>query len=172
MRNEAGFTLIELMVTLVVLAVALSVAVPSFANLVRNQRLTGTANDLAGALARARSEAVATGAPTRLCPSDNPGSNNPCTGGMDYSDGWIVAVDANRDDTIDMTDDRLVRAWQGPDFAVDGFDGPADVTYDSQGLKIGNAANFDLKAAGCGNTWQRRISVNPVGNFNTQRQSC
>lgn len=173
-RGARGFTLIELIIAVVVLGVALAVAVPSFANLLRSQRLTGTANDLAGALARARSEAIATGAPVRLCPSNNPAANAPCTGGTSYTAGWVVAVDADRDGAIDVsTADRLVRAWQGPDYPVAGFQGPADVIYDDQGLKVANGTdNFDLRADGCAAAWQRRVRVNPVGNFDTRTQSC
>ncbi len=169
-----GFTLIELIVTVVVLGVALAVAVPSFANLVRNQRLTGTANDLAGTLARARSEAVATGAPTRVCPSTNPTANNPCTGGNDYTNGWILAVDADGDGAINTGGaDRLVRAWQGPDYAVAGFTGPLNVDYDNQGLKMGGGVDsIELQADGCTGPWQRRVRINAIGNVDTQTQSC
>lgn len=53
-----GFTLIELMVTVAVLALLLTIGIPSFNQVIRDSRLTAQSNDLLGALMAARSEAV------------------------------------------------------------------------------------------------------------------
>lgn len=57
-KKQAGFTLIELMITLVVLVIALSIGVPSFVTWIENNRLNTATRTLAGALQVARSEAV------------------------------------------------------------------------------------------------------------------
>ncbi len=56
--RQSGFTLIELMMTIVVLAVVLVIGVPSFRTLIINNRVTGEANDFVTALNIARSEAI------------------------------------------------------------------------------------------------------------------
>ncbi|MCT8124501.1 GspH/FimT family pseudopilin [Alishewanella sp. BS5-314] len=56
--NISGFTLIEVMVTVAVLAIVITVAVPSFGNLLAANRLTGQSNEILGALALARNEAI------------------------------------------------------------------------------------------------------------------
>ena len=53
-----GFTLIELMVTLAVLAIALSVGVPTYQSLTAQSSISSAGNDLLAALALARSEAL------------------------------------------------------------------------------------------------------------------
>jgi len=53
-----GFTLIELMITLVLLTIAVSIAVPSFTFLVQKTRLQSKADDLVRLLQYARGEAV------------------------------------------------------------------------------------------------------------------
>ncbi|AIW13349.1 GspH/FimT family pseudopilin [Vibrio tubiashii] len=53
-----GFTLLELLITMLVLAVILSVAVPSFHNLHLNSQMLRAANELNGFLNQARSEAI------------------------------------------------------------------------------------------------------------------
>lgn len=53
-----GFTLVEAMVTVAVLAIVLTVAIPSFGNLLAANRLTGQANEILGALVLARNEAI------------------------------------------------------------------------------------------------------------------
>jgi type IV fimbrial biogenesis protein FimT len=67
MRSVRGFTLIELMVGMLVAAVLLTIAVPSFHSLTLSNRLTTTANDIVGAINTARMEAIKLNAPTQLC---------------------------------------------------------------------------------------------------------
>lgn len=64
-----GFTLIELMVTVVVLAVLLTIGVPSFNATIRDSRLTAQSNDLLGAMMAARSEAAKRNEPVRVAAS-------------------------------------------------------------------------------------------------------
>lgn len=58
MQKEKGFTLIELMVTIAVLAIVASIAAPSFGNLLQKQNLNRSAQELIGQLNSARSKAV------------------------------------------------------------------------------------------------------------------
>lgn len=60
-RRTAGFTLIELMITIVVLAIITALTVPSFSDMIENSRRISCANQLLGALQFARSEAVRRG---------------------------------------------------------------------------------------------------------------
>ena len=82
-----GFTLIELMVTLSVLAIVLSLAAPSFAELMAANRLSTQTNEFVGSLNLARSEAVRRGQPVTLRAVDND----------NYSLGWQVFPDLNAD---------------------------------------------------------------------------
>ena len=66
-RQQRGFTLIELMVTLAVAVVLLVIAVPSFTNITLSNRLTTTGNDIVSAISTARMEAIKRNANTQLC---------------------------------------------------------------------------------------------------------
>jgi Tfp pilus assembly protein FimT len=84
----------ELMITLTIAAVILGIAAPSFTTFRQNNRLSGVANDLLGAMQTARTEAIKRQVPVSVCPSDNPDSGAPtCTAG-DFT-GWISFVDAD-----------------------------------------------------------------------------
>lgn len=105
--KQTGFTLIELMVTIAVLAILLSIAIPSFQNMVLNNRIAAQANQVITALNYARSEAVKRAAPATVC-STNGGAA--CAGSKDWSTGWLVFADADGDGTVDAGE-TVLRVW-------------------------------------------------------------
>lgn len=84
-EKQRGFTLIELMVTIVVLAVLLGIAIPSFTESTLGSRLRSEANDLAAGALLARSEAIKRNETVTLCASSDGAT---CTG--TWASGWIV----------------------------------------------------------------------------------
>ena len=91
MKNaHTGFTLLELMIALTIGGLLLGMAVPSFTNMIRNNRLTAEANNLVTAFNIARSEAINRRGTITICPSTNQTSCN----GDSWDDGWIVLDDA------------------------------------------------------------------------------
>jgi type IV fimbrial biogenesis protein FimT len=91
---HAGFSLIELLVTLVIAAIVLGIGVPSFKSLLQRQRMTTTANDLFAAMHLARSEAIQRGDRVDLVPAD----------GRNWASGWVVYVDENDNHRPDAGD--------------------------------------------------------------------
>jgi type IV fimbrial biogenesis protein FimT len=92
--RSRGFTLMELMVTLVVAAVVLGLGVPSFREFQRNNRLTVSANDMLSLAISSRNEALRRQAVVSLCPSANPTSTTATCG---TGPGWISFVDTDSD---------------------------------------------------------------------------
>ncbi len=103
-QTAKGFTLIELMVTVAVAAILLTVGVPSFRATVENNRLTAAANELVGALNLARSEAIKRGVRVTVCKSADGAT---CTTSSDWEKGWIVFVDLNGDGIFDDDGDTI-----------------------------------------------------------------
>lgn len=83
--GQGGFTLIELMITIAVMAILLAIVIPSFTDATLGSKLRSQANDLAAGVLLARSEAIKRNKTVTLCASSNGTS---CTGG--WADGWIV----------------------------------------------------------------------------------
>ena len=83
-----GFTLIELMVTLAIGVILMTLAVPSMLNFKRSSELNAATNALLVSLNTARGEAMKRGMNAMAVPSAN---------GTDWATGWEVFVDTNRD---------------------------------------------------------------------------
>jgi type IV fimbrial biogenesis protein FimT len=95
--RAAGFTLIELMIAIAVLAVLLALAVPNFNDASLSARLNGFANSIVAAAQVARSEAIKRNATITLCASANGSS---CAGSGGWEQGWIVLNEATDPDTV------------------------------------------------------------------------
>ena len=82
----SGFTLIELMVVVSLIAILMMVATPSLRDAMLNARMTAMVNDTMGDLNIARSEAVKRNATVTLCPS----ANGATCAGTNWTQGWII----------------------------------------------------------------------------------
>lgn len=94
---EAGFTVIEFAITLVLVAIGLALAIPSLQNLVANNQVTAAANTIVSGLNLARSNAITSGENITICPV---GSDGTCSE-SNWENGWIVFNDADGDSVAD-----------------------------------------------------------------------
>lgn len=102
-KCQGGFTLIEAMVTVSVMGILLSIAIPSFQSFILNNRLSALTNELATDLYYIRSEALKRRTTVYLCPKKSP-SVYSCQRNKslsDYSNGWIMYVDCNGNAILD-----------------------------------------------------------------------
>jgi len=164
--RAAGFTLIELMVTLVLIVVIMALAAPSFATFQRNSELTSTTNNMLSSLTAARSEAMKRGRNVTVAPID----------GSSWDSGWIVFVDTDGSGTPASTEDELAREDAPPSqisavtgAAPEGFkapDGGVYVMFNGSGYpRLINgafqASSLDFKHSVSGEI--RRIISSPAG---------
>jgi type IV fimbrial biogenesis protein FimT len=93
--RQSGFTLWELLITMVVASLLVAVGIPSFRDAQRNSAITAAANDLITGLLAARAEAVKRQVPVTLCASPDPSAANPICAqdGAGANGGFIVWVD-------------------------------------------------------------------------------
>lgn len=185
-----GFTLVELLVTLAIMAITLTLGVPSFKDTIRENRLAGHSNRFLSALNIARSEAIKRGAVVTVCKANvdatPPACNgNPCDSGGGancWEKGWLVFTDTNGDGVTDP-EETVIRVFEGlPKTLTLRVAGNHDsnwIAYDSIGEGKGSGAGgqpndtFRL-CQGQDAANGRKITINTMGRANIEKgtSSC
>lgn len=189
MNKEHGFTLIELMVTLAIAVILITVGIPSYQNIIRNNRATAISNEMLTALYFARSEAIKRGISVSVCSSADQAS---CAASTNWATGMIVFADndgngtftdvsvsgdpttmCNVDGNNDLVEDCLLRAWDAPK-GTPTITGPNFVRYTGSGNAI-SAASFTITPtapADCGVGQKRTLNVTLVGRAEVTTGNC
>ena len=130
-RLQNGFTLYELLITMLIVGVVLSLGIPNMAEFTRNSRISGMSNELHAAFHLARSEAAHAKANITICGSADPlGAAADCDG--TWNQGFIVFVDTNGDLLRNGVDETVLRA-NGPIDSELNLAVANDATYFSYG---------------------------------------
>ncbi len=114
--QNRGFTLAELLITLGIVAIVLSMAVPSVSSVIKDNRLATTLNQVVTDIHVARSEAAKRGVRVILCRSGNPNAATPSCGGAEktWTSGYLMFADDGNyaNNTYDAGTDTLLRIGQ------------------------------------------------------------
>ena len=132
MKN--GFTLIELMTTLAILAIVVAFGVPSFSYTIKNNRQSSQLNTLISAINYARTEAVKRDNQSiTICGSSDQASCNT----SQWEKGWIIFVDANNNGSVDSGESILRINGQlsgGNTLRTSGFPSNSLISFNAQGM--------------------------------------
>jgi type IV fimbrial biogenesis protein FimT len=161
--GQQGFTLIELIVTVVVGAILTTLAIPAFQSFVMNDRDSAQINSLAYSFNYARSEAVKEDLPggVTVCPS----TGAICSGTAAWAQGWIVYyTDANNTTQILQT----VPALAGSNNVTPAGAATTGITFLSSGKATGLAGSMmqQLHIKVCdqrGASFAHEVVVNQLG---------
>jgi type IV fimbrial biogenesis protein FimT len=180
MKRQNGLTLVELLVTILVLTVILALGVPSFMEFIKNNRLTTQANNLVLAVQLARNEAVKRGTGTIICAANADLSG--CSKATDWATGWIVFIDRDQDADLDAVEECTAVADFDTKDCILRTDNPLSrntLTADKDylhflpnGLTTNGPITFTLKADNCQHQQQRSIVITRQGHPNSTKQSC
>jgi len=146
-----GFTALELLVTIAIVGILASLAIPALQDFSLNNRAIGYINEFAAAVDFARNEAIKRGTPVTLCASTAPQAAGPtCDGRKRWETGWILFADHDRDARPDVgagacltEEDCLLRVWDGSN-AMTLRAGRTRITFDSLGAARGFNATWQL----------------------------
>jgi type IV fimbrial biogenesis protein FimT len=178
--KENGFTLIELMITLVVVSILLGIAVPYLGNFTKNSRLTGQANDLVIAIQLARSEAVKRGINTIICPSSNQTSCS--SNASDWQNGWLVFSDFNLNGNLEPgasaplceeTEDCVMRTGSGLSHNNTLTTTATRLRFLPTGMSSASSAlDFTIVSDDCRIDQARRVRVTNHGHTIVSTETC
>ena len=150
-----GFTLIEMLTTLSVLAVSLALAAPALSGLVSGNRVRAAQGELVSSLMLARSEAARRGVVAGVR-----ATVDAADGG--FARGWTVWIDANENGTFDSGDATLRSVPSfGTSITMTETHSLRDVVYSPRGFLVGGAVVTVCVASTDGKVW--RVRVEPVG---------
>jgi len=107
-KNNHGFTLIELIVTIAVFGILVAVAAPSFNAFTDSSRRASEVNQFSGALAYARSEAIKSNATVSVCARTSVVGAETCSATPnDWKYGWMIFDDPNSNGVLDAGETLL-----------------------------------------------------------------
>ncbi len=172
-----GFTLLELMVVVAIIATLLMLGLPSFQTTLRSNRLATTTNQFNAAVALARSEAIKSTQASGLCPSAD-GTSFTTT----WSSGWLIWRDTDRNGSLNgsepviqyfaNTSQIAVSSGAAAKFSFD--DRGAAIPRSSAGTALGSAATVTFQAVPCpvGKPLVNALTINLTGQVRTVKGNC
>lgn len=171
MNKHQGFTIIELMITVALALIVLTIGIPNFRSIIQNNRATTITNDLVTALQTARSEAIKQRKSATVCRRNSSGTD--CEDGTDWSVGWLVWRDDDGDDNLD--NGEIQKVWDTLSSGANSVTSTnaAGVTF----LPTGKAEpksdfTIDLVLSSCTGNQKRTIGVSAVGRIHSTRSAC
>ena len=169
-RPAAGFTLIELMVTIGIAAILLALALPSFTESIRSNRVSTATNQILATINLARAEALRSKSSARVCPTLD-GAQCATTWGP--SAGMLVWTDENGNNKFDASKvKRVIEPQEGIVTTVTGFN---EIGFDDRGRTLDQKTRaFTIKAAQCktGAYNVRSFDISRTGRVTVIRGTC
>jgi len=129
MFRERGVSLVELLVTLGVATILMSVAVPSFRTISMNSKQAGTINELVAGIHLARNTAITLNARVGICAS----SNGVSCEVVEWNDGWIAFHDLDNDQVRDADETILNTGGEVNGITIDSSQFPTGFSYRPNG---------------------------------------
>lgn len=158
----------ELMVTVVVLAIMAAIAIPDFTSSIQSNNIYSISNKLINSLNYARSEAIKRNVPVSVCAAANT-SFNSC--GSNWNLGWIVFVNSSGGTSISAP---ILRIENNSKYTSTITTGINIATYNGSGFAATGTANsnFVVKATGCTGMSGKNIAISFTGRANMTEVSC
>ena len=173
-RIMQGFTLVELLITILVATLLLALAIPAFHSFVENNRIAASTNLLVSSLNVARSEAVHLRQPVTICSSADLAT---CANSASWETGWIVFSDLTGNGTFDPATDTVLRVWEaipaGHTLTATNS-GAQRITYDRLGI-ASTGETFRLGNPDCRSgqaNREREVGLSTSGNVTVARANC
>lgn len=160
-NSNRGFTLIEMLICIAVIAVLCGIAAPAFGKLIGKTQAQTARSQLAAAFNEARIAAVTHGKHVVVCPSVN---QRTCGDTTQWQRGWIVFLDANHNRELDGDETPLsVGQALADGVAVVGSSGRVRIDYQPDGSARGTNATLTVCDRASGAADARTLVISQSG---------
>lgn len=166
--RQTGFTLIELMIAVAIVAVLLGIALPAYSSAKAAAQTQTLRDALLAALTEARNAAALYENDTILCPSSD---GERCDDSFEWQRGFIAAIDLNNNDVVDDADRRLLYRAEIVDVRLLTSTGRRRIQFQPNGSNAGSNATFTF----CdrrGPTRATSLVMNNRGDLREQKPSA
>lgn len=162
--SQRGFTLVELSVTVAVVAVVATLALPEFSETLRQWRRDSATRALSSDLLLARTESIKTSRRFSMCPSTNGTS---CVANTEWRNGWMMfEEDPNLTDQAYDAGERIVKVVtaQAGIASLTSAGGVRLLQFLPSGLMSVGATTFTVTPSGAtAATMVNRVALSPIG---------
>lgn len=155
MKKDRGFTIVELMITLLVASIIMAFAMPSFLRMVQDFQVSSQANILLGSLQMARSEAVKRGMNVNIAAAS----------GTDFATGWCIYTSTS------CSGNNIIRQHEAAGSIT--TSPAAALTFSSTG-QLGASYTFEITPQNCktGDMRKKVLTMTAVGRGNVATTAC
>lgn len=167
---QAGFTLLELMITVTLLAILMGIGIPSFNSTIASSQLTSQTNRIVAALNATRMEAVKRNTQAVICTSTNGTACN----GTSWASGWLIYMDSDKDGALGTGEDVFAKAEANANVSAAGNDTVASkIVFQADGTVLGgnNGTIRVCKATSAVSENARDIVINAGGRARVERKA-
>jgi type IV fimbrial biogenesis protein FimT len=104
--QSKGFTIVELLTGVAILAITMALAGPSFVTMIKDNRIDSATSEFVGALQLAKAESASRTRPVSVCKSNTTADG--CNAGGEWTQGWLVFADIDGDGLLDGEDTLIL----------------------------------------------------------------
>jgi type IV fimbrial biogenesis protein FimT len=175
--GAAGFTLVELMVTVAIVAILMAIGAPQLQSFLQKQRVAADVNSLTAAVQLARSEALKRNGRVSMCALTS-GDFTVATaaqcsaGATSWANGWLIYIDYSNGAGFNSATDTVIkveRNTRSPVITGTGLGGL--LSFQSNGLAVSNPGSFVITPVDVNDPLCVKLNVNRQGRV-TKDSTC